>query len=526
MCASEPVAIVRVENLTKRFPRVVAVDDVSIDFRPGRVHAVVGENGAGKTTLMNLIYGVHQPDAGSIVINGRPVAIRRPADAIREGIALVHQHFKLVPSFTVADNLMMIEHRKVGLVPDRRAFAETIVDVGRRYGLEVDPHVRLRELPLGLRQRVEILAGLLRDARLLILDEPTTVLPPPEVADLFDTLKRIAHEGRAVVLITHKLKEVFDVADTFSVMRRGTLLRTGRTADSSPAEVASLMVGRDLGTLGVPTTGEQERGAVALSVEDVQVPAEEASPGLSSVTFALHEGEILAVAGVEGNGQSELVEVLAGLRAPTGGRIVLGDREITNASRRRSARLGVGVIPEDRQAEGLILPMSVMENVSLDRIREPEFSRHGLWLVIDRIRAFARKAVEDYKIQTSSAKVPVRMLSGGNQQKVVLARVLSSDPRILIAAQPTRGLDIAATRYVLDRLAAARASGTGILLFSSDLDQVLSLADRILVLFKGRVVAMLEARTATREELGRHMAGVGSTPARNSAEGGAVTQDG
>ena len=517
MSVSEPVAIARVENLTKRFPRVVAVDDVSIDFLPGRVHAVVGENGAGKTTLMNVIYGVHQPDAGSIVINGRAVTIRRPADAIREGVALVHQHFKLVPSFTVADNLMMIEHRKLGFVPDRRAFAETIVDVGRRYGLEVNPHARVRELPLGLQQRVEILAGLLRDARLLILDEPTTVLAPPEVADLFETLNRIADEGRAVVLITHKLTEVFDVADTFSVMRRGALVRTGRTADSSPAEVASLMVGRDLGTLGVPTTGEQERGVVALRVEDVHVPAKEASPGLSSVTFALHEGEILAVAGVEGNGQSELVEVLAQLRTPTAGRIILGDRDVTDASRRQSAKLGVGVIPGDRQAEGLILPMSVTENVSLDRIREPEFSRHGLWLLVARIRAFARKAVEDYKIQASSVKVPVRMLSGGNQQKVVLARVLSSNPRILIAAQPTRGLDIAATRYVLDQLTAARASGTGILLFSSDLDHVLSLADRVLVLFRGRVVAVLEARTATRDELGRYMAGVGSTPSDDAA---------
>jgi simple sugar transport system ATP-binding protein len=498
----------RVAHLTKRFPRVLAVDDVTIDFFPGHVHAVVGENGAGKTTLMNLIYGVHQPDSGTIAVEGRPVTIRRPADAINEGIALVHQHFKLVPSFTVADNMMMIEHRKVGLVPDQRAFAKRIVSIGRTYGLEVDPNARVRDLPLGIRQRVEILAGLLRDARLLILDEPTTVLAPPEVTGLFQTLKRIAQEGRSVVLITHKLAEVFEVADMFSVMRRGKLVRSGRTADSSPGEVATVMVGRDPDALRAPHPGRRKPGDVALRVADVSVPAEEGSPGLSGVAFDVHDGEILAVVGVEGNGQTELIEVLSGLRTPASGRIWIGDVDVTGASRRRTAELGLGVIPEDRHAEGLVLPMTVAENLSLDRIREPGFSRRGIWLRAARIRKFVQGAIRDFHIQAASIGVPVRTLSGGNQQKIVLARALLSDPRVLIAAQPARGLDVAATRYVLDQLVAARANNSAVLLFSSDLDHVFSLADRVLVLFKGHVAASLDTRTATRDDLGRYMAGV------------------
>jgi ABC-type uncharacterized transport system ATPase subunit len=511
------VPTVRVEHLTKRFPRVVAVDDVSIDFFPRSVHAVVGENGAGKTTLMNLIYGVHQPDAGSISVGGRPIAMRRPADAIREGIALVHQHFELVPSFTVADNLMMIEHRKVGLVPDRRAFAERVVAIAEPYGLEVDPRATVRDLSLGSRQRVEILAGLLRDARLLILDEPTTVLPPPAIAGLFETLRQIAREGRSVVLITHKLAEVFEVADAFSVMRHGKLVHTGRTSDSSPREVASLMVGREVSTLDAPSAGESEPGEVTLRVSEVSVPADEGSPGLSEVSFEVRGGEIVAVVGVDGNGQAELIEVLAGLRRPAAGRIRLRDVDITGFSRRQAARLGLGVIPEDRHAEGLVLPMTAEENLSLDRIREPRFSLGGFWLLASRIRGFVERAIRDFEIHGASARSPVRTLSGGNQQKVVLARVLSSNPRVLVAAQPTRGLDVAATRYVLEQLVAARERGSGVLLFSSDLDHVLSLADRILVLYKGRVGAALDARDATHDDLGRYMAGVDTMSASPAA---------
>lgn len=516
MSASETVPVVRLEHLTKRFPRVLAVNDVSIDFLPGEIHAVVGENGAGKTTLMNLVYGVHQPDHGRILIQGEPVMIRKPADAIEHGIALVHQHFQLVPSFTVAENLMMVQHRELGLVPDRDRFAQEIADVARRFGLELDPHVRVSELSLGVRHRVEILAGLLRNARLLILDEPTAVLAPPEVGGLFDALRRIAREGRALVLITHKLPEVFDVGDSFSVMRHGQLIRTGRTTDSSPAEVAMLMVGREAASLETPTTVEVEPGQVVLRVEGIELPPLEASPGLAGVSFSVREGEIVAVAGVEGNGQVELVEALIGLRKPTAGHIWLRDKDITGVTRRRSARMGLGVIPEDRHAEGLILGMDVAENITLDRIREPEFSRGGIWLLVSRIRGFARRASAAFQIRAPSTRTPVRMLSGGNQQKVVLARVLSSSPQVLIAAQPTTGLDIEATRYVLDQLVTARSKGAAVLLVSSDLDHVLSLSDRIIVLFKGRVAGVLHRASTTRETLGQLMAGV--TPAASDDE--------
>ena len=520
MTDDRPPATVRVEHLTKRFPQVVAVDDVSIDFLPGQVHAVVGENGAGKTTLMNLVYGVHQPDTGAIYAAGERVAFKRPADAIRCGIALVHQHFKLVPSFTVAENLMMIEHRRVALVPDRDAFAERIEATAGRYGLDVNPGARIKDLSLGARQRVEVLAGLLRDARFLMLDEPTTVLAPPEVAGLFETLRRIADEGRSVVLITHKLAEVFEVADAFSVMRRGRLVQTGRSSDSSPREVASLMVGREMDSLEIARPPEQARGRVALRVSGITVPPDEGSPGLTDVTFELHEGEILGVVGVEGNGQTELIEVVSGLRKPAGGGIWMGGSEITGASRRRASRLGVGIVPEDRHAEGLVLPMTVTENVSLDRLREPEFSRGRFWLLISRIRNFVRSVMATYEIQAASPEVPVRTLSGGNQQKIVLGRVLSSNPRVLVAARPARGLDVASTRYVMEQLVAARATGRAVLLFTSDLEHVLALADRILVMLNGRITASVDARTATRDQLGRYMAGVGSSAASGTSRPG------
>ena len=514
-----PTPLVRLDRLTKRFPRVVAVDGVTIDLLPGQVHALVGENGAGKTTLMNLLYGVHQPDEGRIIIRGEEVHIRRPADAIRAGIALVHQHFKLVPSFSVAENLMLVRHGSLSMVPDRGAFVEQIKELEERYGLHIDPRARVEELSLGLRQRVEVLGGLMRDAKVLVLDEPTTVLPPPQIKGLFATMRRIASEGRAVVLITHRLSEVFEVGDVFSVMRNGHLVVTAPTEGSSQGDVARFMVGRNLDELTIPRLAgppPPQQTQPALEMNEVCLPPDEASPGLDHVSLDVRAGEIVALAGVEGNGQRELVEVLAGLRRPAEGHVFLGGVDVTGDTRRRTSDLGLSVIPEDRQGEGLVLEMTVTDNLTLDRLRERRFSRWGGWLRIGRLRDFARSMIERFQITTSSESAPTRMLSGGNQQKVVLARVISSSPQVLVAAQPTRGLDIAATQYMLEQIVAARAGGMAVILIANDLDHILALADRVLVFYRGSIVATMRAEEATRERIGLYMAGLRDQSGRTS----------
>lgn len=488
------------------------MDEVSLSLMPGRVHALVGENGAGKTTLMNLLYGIHQPDQGRILIDGEDVRIRRPADAIKAGIALVHQHFSLVPSFTVAENLMLVQHRDVGVVPDRSRFVADVQRIGNEYGLEVNPNARAIELPLGLRQRVEILGGLVRDARILILDEPTTILAPSQIGSLFTTLRKIALGGRAVVLITHRLAEVFEIAETFSVMRQGQLVSTAQTSDSSPEQVARLMVGREFSESVSQRSKPPEAGKTVLQVRNVSLPPDEASPGLSNVSFELEAGQIVAIAGVEGNGQRQLVEVLAGLASPTSGQVLVNGNDIKGKSRRQGAKLGLQVIPEDRQAEGLVLKMTLVDNVTLDRVRDPKYSVARVVLRMSSLRRFARQMIERFQVRASSEQTPVRMLSGGNQQRVVIARVMSSSPRVLVAAQPTRGLDIAATRYVLDQLREASGEGMAVLLISSDLEQVMSVADHILVFFKGRIVGSIPSALASRERLGLYMSGVVSDP--------------
>ena len=517
IAGSQRQPLVRISGLSKRFERVQAVDDVSLELMPGEIHALVGENGAGKTVLMSMLYGIHQPDSGKIFIDGEHVNLRRPADAIDAGIALVHQHFKLVPSFTVVENLMMVQHRKLGWVPSRRAFEAGVASIGAEYGIEVNPRARVSELSLGLRQRVEILGGLIRDTRILILDEPTTILAPAEIDSLFATMRRIAEEGRCVVLITHRLAEVFEIGDVFSVMRNGRLVATGPTSAATPGQAATMMVGRDIKPLGMRGSAGAD-GTVVLSVEDLCLPPDEASPGLDHVSLSVRAGEIVALVGVEGNGQSDLVQIISGIRKPSSGKVVFGGRDITEETRRTGARLGIAVIPEDRQVEGLILPMTLTENVTITKLRDSYYSAAGAWLRIRRLRAFARRMIERFLIRTPSEQLPVRMLSGGNQQKVVLARELSTNPRLLVAAEPTRGLDIAATEYVLRQLDETRSAGTAVFLVSSDLDQVMSVADRVLVFFRGRISAEFDAATVTRDDIGRHMSGV-ETPASQRGEG-------
>jgi ABC-type uncharacterized transport system ATPase subunit len=503
------IPIVQLEGITKRFPGVLANDDVTLQLFPGRIHALLGENGAGKSTLMNILYGIHRPDGGRIIVGGREAFIRKPADAIAQGIAMVHQNFKLLPSFTVAENLIMARRSDFGLVLDLRHARAEVKRVASEYGLGVRPDAKVAELPLGVRQRVEILKALYRNARVLILDEPTTVLAPAEISSLFSVLRKIAADGRAVVFITHHLDEVFQVSDTLTVMRQGKEVATVPTSQTTPDAVATMMVGREL-ERGVARLATEPPGEVVLQVEGVSVPGGHDSPGLTDVSFDLRAGEILALAGVEGNGQRELVEILAGLRRPAAGVVRIAGNELSRVDRRKSA-LGVGLIPDDRHAEGLILEMTVAENVVIDRVTTAQFSR-GILLSLRAIRDFARQVIRLFHIQTPSEQAKARTLSGGNQQRVVLARVLSSNPRVLVANQPTRGLDIAATEYVLERLAQARSNRAAVFFISSDLGEVISMGDRIMVLYRGEVAGILDAAAATRERVGALMTGADVDP--------------
>jgi simple sugar transport system ATP-binding protein len=514
---------VRLEGITKRFASILAVDHATLDLMPGQVHAVLGENGAGKTTLMSILYGIHRPDAGRVLVNDQEVVIRRPADAIALGVGMVHQHFKLVASFTVAENLILARRSDFGLVldlPRARAEARRIASA---YGLDVRPDACVAELSLAARQRVEILKALYRDARILILDEPTTILAPAEVRSLVAVLRTIAAEGRAVVLITHRLAEAFEVGDVLTVMRRGKVVATHPTRETNPAKVATLMVGHEV-PRGVSRRATQPPGNVVLEVNGLSVPGGLDSPGLRNVSLTIRAGEVLALAGVEGNGQRELVEVLAGLRRPTVGRIAIGGAPLDGSGRVQSAALDVRVIPEDCQAEGLVLEMTLSENVVLDRMTTPAFSRNIL-LRLGAIRAFAREMIARFGIHAASEQVRVRTLSGGNQQRVMLARVLSAVPRLLVASQPTRGLDIAAAKDVLDRLADARAHGAAVLFISSDLDEILSIGDRVLVLDCGRVAGVLPAAVATRERLGTLLTGAAGQVTTTADEAPAGTPE-
>jgi len=470
------------------------------------VHALLGENGAGKTTLSNILTGLYRPDDGEIRLWGETVEFHSPRDALDAGVAMVHQHFRLVEPFSVAENVVLGDHRDVGrtFLLNARAIERRVAELSQRYGLAVDPRARIWQLSLGEQQRVEILKALYKDARVLILDEPTAVLTPQESQLLFGTIRSMADDGRTVIFISHKLHEVKAVADRVTILRRGHSVATLPAADATPRSLASLMVGREI-DLG-RREGRREVGETCLELDVLGAGGDRGLPAVKDVSLTVRRGEIVAVAGVAGNGQRELAETIAGMREPTGGTIRVAGRKLKGGDAREAIGAGIAYVPEDRLGTGLAPGLSVADNVVLKSYRKPPASR-GPLLLLRKIRELAEALMERYDVRASSADVPARQLSGGNLQKVVLAREFSGEPVVLVAASPTRGLDVAGIEVVHAYLRDAAERGVGVLLISEDLDEIRALADRIAVMYEGAIVGERDAATATVEELGLLMAG-------------------
>lgn len=501
---------VELRGIVKRFPGVVANSAIDLELRRGEVHALLGENGAGKSTLMSVLAGIYQPDAGSILINGQQVALRSPRHAIEAGIAMVHQHFRLVKPFTVAENVLLGARTSWRLSPGK--LEAEVADLARQAGLKASPSARIWQLSVGEQQRVEILKALYRQARVLILDEPTAVLTPQEAEALFATLRAMATEGQTVVFVSHKLSEVMTVADRITVLRGGKHVATLDTATTDPNQLAHLMVGRDIvfETDRAPIDAGQE----LLRVDDLHALSDLGLPAVRGASLSVHEGEILGLAGVAGNGQRELAEALAGTRPPTRGRIELGGVDLTRASARSRIEAGLAYVPEDRLGTGLVGSMDATANIMLKSL-----SKHRRGPLLD-YRSAARRTkelVEQFGIKMSSLDAPVRLMSGGNLQKLLLARELSSSPRVVIAAHPSSGLDVGATKFVHELLLEQRAKGVGILLISEDLDELLMLSDRIAVMYEGEIAGEVPPDEANLERIGLLMGG--TAPAAPSGGG-------
>jgi ABC-type uncharacterized transport system ATPase subunit len=492
------------KGITKRFPGVVANDGIDLTVGDGEIHALLGENGAGKTTLMNVLYGLYHADEGDILVDGQPVRFQSPADAIAAGIGMVHQHFMLVPVFTVAENAVLgIEPTRRGGLLDRARARREVCELSERFGLVVDPDAMVEDLPVGVQQRVEIIKALLREARVLILDEPTAVLTPQETEDLFQIMRSLQKSGHSVLFITHKLKEVLPVADRITVLRNGRVVGSTVPDETSEQELASMMVGRPV-LLRVPKEAATP-GEVVLDVEGLTVLDDRGQVAVDDLSLRVRAGEIVAVAGVQGNGQTELVEALTGLAPPLAGAITLAGRRLDHASPRSVLRSGVAHVPEDRIKDGLVASFSVAENLVLNTYDIVPFA-HGPVMDTGAVHSSAVKRAGEFDIRTPSVDVQVSTLSGGNQQKVIIARELSRPIQLLIASQPTRGLDVGSIEYVHRRIVEARDQGDAVLIVSSELDEVMALGDRIVVMFRGRIVGERPAG-ADRDEIGLLMAG-------------------
>jgi simple sugar transport system ATP-binding protein len=491
-------------GITKRYPGVLANDHIDLKVRPGEIHALLGENGAGKSTLMNILYGLARPDEGDILLDGQPVYITGPSDAIARGISMVHQHFMLVPVLSVAENILLGDETMANpLFLDRNEARRRIGELGQRFGFDIDPDEKVGRLSVGWQQRVEILKALYRDARILVLDEPTAVLTPQETTEIFAVLRRLSDEGHSVVFISHKLYEVLEIADRITIIRRGSVVGERLPSATDEDELAELMVGREVQL--VVDRGESHPGDAVLEVDNLTVTNDRGREVVHQVDFKVRAGEIFGIAGVAGNGQDELVEAITGLRRPSGGRIQLLGQDITYADTREVHELGMAFVPADRHRYGIVLSFPLTDNIVLNDYFNPPFAK-GPVRDDEAILKHAEAVIQRFDVRTPSATVIASTLSGGNQQKVIVAREFDRDLKLLVLDQPTRGLDVGSIEFIHRQAIAKRDAGTAVLLISAELDEVLELSDRIGVMYRGRLVAILDGPTAGREDVGLLMA--------------------
>lgn len=498
--------IIEMLHITKEFPGIIANDDITLRLKKGEIHALLGENGAGKSTLMSVLFGLYQAEHGEIRKNGKVVKISNPNDANDLGIGMVHQHFKLVEIFTVLENIILgVEPNKMGFLQKKQA-REKILKLSKQYGLKVNPDETIERISVGMQQRVEILKMLYRDNEILIFDEPTAVLTPQEIDELMEIMRGFAKEGKSILFITHKLNEIMAVADRCTVLRKGKCIGTAEIKNTSKEELSRMMVGRDVNfTLDKK---DAEPGNVVLSIRNMTVSSKDSKKNaVRNVSLNVRAGEIVCIAGIDGNGQSEFVSALTGLEKLSSGKITLCGKDITKASIRNRSKTGMSHIPEDRQKYGLVLDYTLEQNLVLQRYWQPEFQQNG-FIKSHAVRSYAEKLIDQYDVRSGQGPVTlVRSMSGGNQQKAIIAREIDKNHELLVAVQPTRGLDIGAIEYIHKQLAAGRDAGKAVLLVSLELDEVMDISDRILVMYEGEIVGKLDPKTATFQELGLYMSG-------------------
>ncbi|MFD0049372.1 ABC transporter ATP-binding protein [Actinomycetes bacterium NPDC127524] len=496
--------VIEMLNIRKEFPGIVANDNVTLQVKKGEIHALLGENGAGKSTLMNVLFGLYQPERGEIKVKGKPVKITNPNIANDLGIGMVHQHFMLVDPFTVTENIILgKEPSKAGKINLKTASKE-VNDLSERYGLSVNPDAKISDISVGMQQRVEILKTLYRGAEILIFDEPTAVLTPQEIKELMAIMKALVKEGKSIILITHKLKEIMEVCDRVTVIRKGQGIGTVNVSETDPDALASLMVGREV--VFKTEKIESKPADVVLDISQLNVKDSRGVYAVKNLNLAVRAGEIVGIAGVDGNGQSELIEAITGLKKSESGTVKIGGKEIQNQSPRKITHSGVGHIPQDRHKHGLVLDYSIGENIVLQSYKEHPFSKGGI-LKYNKIYEKARALISEYDVRTPSEYTPARALSGGNQQKAIIGREVDRNPDLLIAAQPTRGLDVGAIEFIHKRLIEQRDQGKAVLLISFELDEIMNVSDRIAVIYEGEIVAIVNPKETTEQELGLLMAG-------------------